>query len=167
VWRENFPKPENVNMDVNELIHRWREDTLSEEQLRRLTDALASKEARAALRAEWLLDAGLAEALRAATVAELRETDALQEMEPMPSPQASHRHVWRSWLPLAAAACVALLVSGWLVSHFHSSRPRRDVSSAFASSQDAIARFSYEPPATLPEWLSPTASILDQPRFPQ
>jgi len=167
VWRENFPKPEIVNMDINELIHRWREGTLSEEQLRRLTDALASKEARAALRAEWLLDAGLAEALRAAAVAALRETDAVQEMEPMPSPQASHRHVWHSWLPLAAAACAALLLGGWLVSHFHSSRPRRDVSTAFASSQDAIARWSHEPPATLPAWMSPTASILDQPRFPQ
>ena len=156
-----------MNININELMHRWREGSLSEEQLRLLTAALGSKEGRSDLLAEWLLDAGLSEALQTAAVADLDETNGFPEMETMSSKLVAFRRVQRSWLPLAGAACAALLFSGWLVSHFQSARPRRDILPALASSQEALAQFSFEPPAPLPGWLSPTASILDQDIFPQ
>lgn len=74
-------------------------------------------------------------------------------------------HYWR-WLA-ATAACAALLVFAMLPRHRGPSPSRPDVAVTISSAQSAIARLSYEPPSTLPAWMSPTASMLDQPRLPQ
>ena len=56
---------------------------------------------------------------------------------------------------------------GMLPRHRNPSRLRPDVAAACSSAQEAIARLSVEPASSLPAWVSPTASMLDQPRIPQ
>jgi FecR-like protein len=82
-----------MKTDLNELINGWREDTLSDDEMRMLTDSLSTKEGRATLRGDWLLDAALPGALRTAPV--------------LKSPTVN---LWRQWRPLAAAAACVLLV---------------------------------------------------------
>ena len=54
--------------DLQNLLHRWREGSLTAEEMRTLTAELAKPEARAALRRDWFLDAALPQALAASSV---------------------------------------------------------------------------------------------------
>jgi len=79
-------------------------------------------------------------------------------MHPPPSAWPILHH-WR-WLA-AAAACAALIVI--LPRHRVSSGARQDFDATISSTQNAIARLSFEPASSLPEWMSPTASMLQSP----
>ena len=69
---------------------------------------------------------------------------------------------WLTWRPLAAAAaCLALLLSGALLLSRKPLSTRPDLAAAFASTEQAIAHLPAPPLAPLPEWISPTAGMLD------
>ena len=72
---------------------------------------------------------------------------------------------WR-WLA-AAAACVALVMWTALPKHRDSSPQQVDLPATISSTQKAIARLSVEPSASFPEWMSPTASLLEQSQTPK
>jgi len=94
-----------MKTNLDELIDGWREGTLSEEELRRLSEALSSREARAALRDEWLLEAGLPEALKTQPVLRMAREAGLQPER--------RRLPWTRWqlasLAAAATICVACI----------------------------------------------------------
>ena len=145
------------------------------EQIQRYVNGQAGTEEAAALqaalnedadlRALYLdymnLDVALGAAAEAATVTE-------SEIGGMParpcSLARSSPHYWR-WL--AAGACAAFVVFALLPGHRIPSRTPPDVAAACTSVQEAIARLSIEPPSSFPAWVSPTASMLDQPRIPK
>lgn len=85
-----------MNTHLDELMNRWRENTLSDDDWRQLNDALSTQEGRAALRGEWFLDAALPEALRTSSL--------LQVVQKTESPQALKQARWLSWRPLISAA---------------------------------------------------------------
>jgi anti-sigma factor RsiW len=76
----------------------------------------------------------------------------------LPSP-----HFWR-W-GAAAAACAALVALVLLPRYRSASWERQNVA-AISSTQSAIDRLSVEP-SLLPDWASPTASMLAQPSIPK
>jgi len=78
-----------------------------------------------------------------------------------PAPRFAFR-----WITTLAASA-ALLVITAIFAHHQPARPRPDVAAAIASSQNAIAQLSLEPTPPLPAWISPTASLLDEPRIPE
>lgn len=148
-----------MNTDWNELIQRYIAGHTTEEETRRLEAALKADDALADL---YLRHTELDVALEA------KASSAEVTRELLTAPVTGRRFAWLSWRPLAAAAaCLALLLSSWLFSHFKSLRVQRDVAAAISSTQNAIAKMSVETPTPLPEWMSPTASALDQPHFPQ
>lgn len=57
-----------MNPELQNLLHRWREGSLTTEELRALTAELAQPEARAALRRDWFLEAALPQSLAASSV---------------------------------------------------------------------------------------------------
>jgi len=57
-----------MNPELQNLLHRWREGSLTTDEVRTLTAHLARPEGRAALRRDWFLEAGLPEALAASAV---------------------------------------------------------------------------------------------------
>ncbi len=91
-----------MSTQLEQLIAKWRDGHLSDEEFRELTRALENPEARAALRDDWFLESALPEALRA--------SPALQfALQPSPSQRlhsmAANRWTqWFSWQPLTAAA---------------------------------------------------------------
>ena len=122
----------------------------------------------AELRALYLdymnLDVALGAAAEAATIAD----NGMGGIAAFPrSPARSSPHYGR-WLAIAAAAaCVALIMTGMLPRHRSSSRASPDVATACSSTQEAIARLSVEPLSSFPAWASPTASLLDQSSIPE
>src|SRR4051812_3611795 len=58
-------------MNFDDILYRWREGQLTDNELRQLDALLATEVNRRALRDEWFLDAALPEALRTAAVARL------------------------------------------------------------------------------------------------
>ena len=78
-----------MNPELNTLLHRWREGTLTTEEMRKLTAVLASPEARAALRRDWFLDMALPQALAASSVI---------VRTPQPSLMARLRGAFAGWL---------------------------------------------------------------------
>ncbi|MEI7728861.1 MAG: hypothetical protein WCO56_04785 [Verrucomicrobiota bacterium] len=72
---------------------------------------------------------------------------------------------WR-WLA-ATAACVAFVMLVLLPRQRGASREHADIAATIVSTQNTIARLSVETASTLPAWMSPTASLLNQPDFPQ
>lgn len=70
-------------------------------------------------------------------------------------------------LPALGASVALLLVIVVIFTSREPSRARPDIAAIISSTQGTIARLSYEPVSTLPAWMSPTASMLDQPRLPQ
>ena len=93
-----------MNTHLNEILNRWREGTLSDEELRCLTEALDTPEGRAALRRDWFLEAALPEALRTSPVLKLP-----QQLDPMATAQAKRWPGRFSWRPLTAAAAGLLI----------------------------------------------------------
>jgi hypothetical protein len=57
-----------MNDELQNLLHRWREGSLTADEMRTLTALLAKPEARQALRRDWFLEAALPEALAASAV---------------------------------------------------------------------------------------------------
>ena len=57
-----------MNAELQNLLHRWREGSLTTEEMRTLTAELAQPEAREALRRDWFLEAALPQALAASAV---------------------------------------------------------------------------------------------------
>ena len=96
-----------MKTDWEELLNKWREGNLSDEELRQLTEALGNREARVALREDWFLEAALPEALRASTVI---NTPLKADNELRPQPADSNRWTpWFTWRPLVAAAAGIVL----------------------------------------------------------
>ena len=148
----------------HEQIQRTVNGQSSAEEIAALREAL---NADAELRAWYLdymnLDAALGAAADAAVIAE--NATGSSETARFPRPRARlSPHFWR-WLA-ATAACAALVVLALFPSHRDASRARPDFAAAISSTQSAIARLSVEPASVLPAWISPTASLLDQPGFP-
>lgn len=88
-----------MNMHLDELMDRWREGQISDEELRRLTEALGTPEGRATLRGDWFLEAALPNALRTSPILKLAQT-----LAPMGPSQGRTWTSWLAWRPLAAAA---------------------------------------------------------------
>ena len=139
-----------MKKDWHELIQRHFAGLTKTEESETLQNAL---KADAELRALYLDYANLDLAL--SSLAEAAEN--------VPQPRRSVR--WLDWRPLtAAAACVALLMVGaWHYSHKPAS-PQPDLAAVFASTENAIARMPAPSLDPLPEWMSPTAAMLD-PQF--
>lgn len=57
-----------MNPELQKLLDRWREGSLTTEEMRALTAELAKPEARAALRRDWFLEAALPQSLAASSV---------------------------------------------------------------------------------------------------
>lgn len=57
-----------MNDELQNLLHRWREGSLTADEMPTLTALLAKPEARQALRRDWFLEAALPEALAASAV---------------------------------------------------------------------------------------------------
>ncbi len=108
--------------DIEHLLNKWREGNLSDEQLRRLTQALEKRQAREALRDDWFLESSLPEALRASPVLNI-ELPPDEITSPLPIEASRWTH-WLSWRPLTAAA--AGIVFGMLCTSlvFGHSNPR-------------------------------------------
>lgn len=66
--------------DLNELMRRWHEGGLTDEQLRDLTTQLSTAEGRKALRDDWFLEAALPEALRTSAVTRMAPPDSRAEV---------------------------------------------------------------------------------------
>jgi hypothetical protein len=97
----------NRNDELSQLLHRWREGSLTPEEIERLAAQLDDPQTRAALRREWFLDAALPQALAASAV-----------MQNAPSPTLAAR--CRAWVarwfigePRPREAGAALLTLRW------------------------------------------------------
>ena len=152
-------KPDELN-----LLHSHLNGTLSDTDFGKLQALLrASAEARRTLRALAMVDAKL----QALGSLNTRASQTLVTPSLVPSVvRSSYLRFARSSLA-AAAACLVLLFTGTLFIHVKPTRSRPDVAAVISSTQDVIARLSIEAPASFPAWVSPTASLLDQPRIPQ
>ena len=72
---------------------------------------------------------------------------------------------WR-WVA-ATVACAAAAVSVMLSLHRDNTRTPPDVAAVTASTRTAISRLRTDLPPVLPAWISPTASLLEEPGFPK
>ena len=136
-----------MKTDWHELIQRYLADLTTAEETDTLQAALKTD---ANLRALYLDYMNLDVAL-----------GALAEAEKIAMPQAQRHARWHAWLPLAAAAGVALLLSGALFFSRKPSVARLDLTATFASTEQAIAHLPTPSLEPLPEWMSPTATMLD------
>ncbi len=146
------------------------------EQIQRYVDGQAGAEEVAALqaalnedaelRALYLdyvnLDVALGSAAEAATVTE----SGIGGITACPCSPAQSSPPYGRWFA-AAAACTAVLMLALLRGHRTPSQTYPDVAAACSSAQEAIARLSVESPSSFPAWVSPTASMLDQPSIPK
>jgi len=118
----------------------------------------------AELRALYLDYVNLEVALAAAAEAPALTRESLGKTRSFPP--STDLLSWPRWRWVASvAACLALVLCARFYAVRQMSRPHMDVTTALTSTQSAIARLSIKPLSTLPDWLSPTASLLDQPRI--
>lgn len=151
-----------MNDHWHEQIQRYVSGQSSEEEASALHEALAEDAELRALYLDYInLDVALG-AAAAAAITEIAAGPAGSRARPFP---LFSSHPWR-WIA-ATAACAVLVVLRMPPGHRDASRPRPDFAVTMSSAQRAVARLSYEPETPLPTWMSPTASFLDQPRFPQ
>ena len=136
-----------MKKDWHELIQRHFAGLTTAEESETLQDAL---KAEAELRTLFLDYANL----------DLALSSLAENAEHLPQPRRAVR--WLAWRPLAAAAaCVALLAVGtWHYSHKPAS-PQPDLAAVFSTTENAIARMPAPSLDPLPEWLSPTAAMLN------
>jgi anti-sigma-K factor RskA len=147
----------------HEQVQRYVNGESSEEEAAALEAAMNED---AELRALYLDYMNLDVALGAVAEMTAIAGNGTDRMAAFPQPAARlSLHYWR-WLA-ATAACAALAVLALHPRHRDALRERPDLVATISSTQNAIARLSVEPPASLPAWMSPTASMLDQPRIPQ
>jgi len=152
-------KPDELN-----LLHSHLDGTLPDTDFGKLQALLrTSAEARRTLRALATVDAKL----QALGSLNTRTSQTLVTPPAVPSVVRSP-YLWSARITLAAAAaCLALVLAGTRFIHVPRTRSRPNVAAVISSTQNVIARLSLEPPSSFPAWTSPTASLLDQPRFPQ
>lgn len=116
-----------MRYDLKQLLQRWEDGMLTEEELRQLSDALESPEGRARLRAEWFLDSALPQALQSAP---LRGAKRSQPVRPFSILEKVTVSSWTPahWAAVGAAAviCVACLI-------WEHGKPQPDDLEAFAA----------------------------------
>ena len=144
-----------MNADEDELIERYLENRATPEEAAALRQAL---QVSAETRARYLDSVNLEVALCALADAAAAEERAIIEMP------TSRRSFFQGWPLAAAAACVLLALGTGLLAHRKSSRERPDLAAAIESTQRAIGEMPLPPASSLPAWISPTASMLDQPK---
>lgn len=146
-------------MNIDELLARWREDELGDVELKDLTRSLDQPGNRQRLAHDWMVDFALPEALSAAAL----------QSAPQPPPVVKSPRVvrWITHHPAALAACAAVLVGAGVWLSLLSPRHTQDVNAAFASVQDSISRASVQPPSSMSDWMSPTASLLEPASLPR
>jgi hypothetical protein len=113
----------------------------------------------AELRALYLDYLNLEAALGAAAEAAAMAGHQTAELRPIAWPQGHSRR----WLAAATAACVALAVLTIFRGHRDRPDAQHDFDASISSTQNAIARLSFERTASFPDWMSPTASMLKLP----
>ena len=113
-----------MNTHLDELISRWREDNLSDEEMRLLTEALDTAEGRAALRGDWFLEAALPKALSASAM--------LEATESLPTRKWA---AWLSWRSLASAAAIVLL---WVVTFWRQEKMPAVPVATLLRAEDAV-----------------------------
>jgi anti-sigma factor RsiW len=138
------------------------------EQIQRYINGLASPAEAAALQAALSGDAELRalyldymnlDAALSATAETMTFTEnGRNGIATFPGPHLGSSPLHWRWLA-AAATCAALIILVLLPRHRISSRARLDVA-AISSTQSAIERLSVQPPPLIPDWASPTASML-------
>ena len=143
-----------MNPEWHDIIQRHIAGTTTAEEAIGMEAAL---KADAELRALYLDYMNLDVALGA-----LAEAADHTEADRVLAPQERSHTRWLAWRPLAAAAaCAALLLSGALLFSRKPSGARPDLAKAFVSTENAIARLPVPPLEPIPEWMSPTAAMLD------
>lgn len=120
-----------MNEDLPQLLDRWREGSLSAEEMRSLTELLAKPDARAALRRDWFLEAALPQSLSASTV--IVRTPRITAH----ATSGSWRWTPAHWTALGAAATITFACLIW--EHFGSPPGELDVFAA------QVAAASLEP----------------------
>jgi anti-sigma factor RsiW len=149
-----------MKQDELDLLHGYLDGTIPDADFGKLQAVLReSAEARQTLRGLATVDAKLQD-LGALSK---RAKELLVMPHSAPARSRFKLLVWGS--VFAAAACVALALTGSLFRPVKPSRPGPDVAATINSAQDAIARLSIEPPSLFPAWTSPTASLLEPPDF--
>jgi hypothetical protein len=148
--------------DRQELIQRYIDGQATLEETAALEEAMKQDADLCALYLDYMnLDVALGATAEAAALAE--PGIGARTIAPRRLARSS-AHRWR-WLAAAAASAALVVIAVW-VKHHSPSQESLDVATACAPTQAAIARLSIEPPASFPAWVSPTASMLDQPRIP-
>ncbi len=148
-----------MNAREHELIQRHVDGRAMADEAPALQQALKDN---AELHALYLDYMNLDVALEAVADAEAVEETTGNEMPVAPP----FRFRWRSWAA-AAAACLTLALIVNLPTGRKPSPVRPDPAVAIESIQNAIARMPVPTASALPAWMSPTASMLDEPRIPQ
>ena len=85
---------------------------------------------------------------------------------PAPRSSAPPSPHYGRWLAVAAAACLACVVFALLPGLRNPARTPADGAASWSSAHSAIERLTVEMPSLFPEWASPTAWMLEQPRIP-
>jgi ferric-dicitrate binding protein FerR (iron transport regulator) len=143
-----------VNAQGDELIQRHLDGRATPEESAALQQALKES---AEMRARFLDYVNLDVTLGAVADAAAVEGSTIVEI-----PVARRLPIW--WRAFAAAAmCLASVVIAGLLAHHKHSSARPDLAAAIESTQKAIAQMPPPPLASLPDWISPTASLLEQP----
>ena len=112
-----------MNPELPNLLHRWREGSVTSEEMRALTAELAQPEARTALRRDWFLEAALPQSLAASSV--IVRTPRVAEK---PAPTLAWRWTPAHWATLGAAAAICLGCVLW--EHFAAEPEATDVFAA-------------------------------------
>jgi len=144
--------------DELDLLNGHFDGTITGDDFARLQTLLRqSAEARRMLRDLSTVETKLRELAAAQATA-----TAILAMPRSQSVQASRRR-W-TWAPLAtAAACLTLALGMRLLTHRKQEPAKADVVAVIESTQLAITKMPLPSAASLPEWISPTASMLRQP----
>ncbi len=151
-----------MNSEWHDIIQRHIAGTTTTEEAIGLEAALTAD---AELRALYLDYMNLDVALEAMAASLTDEVCEIVTPAPKRAPARLRSHHW-GWIT-AAAACVAWMVLALLPRSRTSSPSRPDVAVTISSAQQAIAQLSVDSPSALPAWISPTASMLDEPQLPQ
>jgi hypothetical protein len=143
-----------MNGGGDELIQRYLDGSALPAEIAALQQALKES---AGMRDRFLDYANLDVALSALADAAVEEGK-ISEMPVARRPGFQ----WRALA--AAAACLASVFIASLLTHRQHSAARPDLVAAIESTQKAIAQMPPPPVSPLPMWISPTASMLDQPK---
>ena len=150
-----------MKLTWHEQIQRYVAGESTQDQTIALQQALKNDAELRALYLDYLnLDVALSAAAEAATMT--GNENAWMAINPGPS-SWSILHYWR-WIA-AVGACAVLVVLMIFPRNHDSSRARHDFDATISSTQNAIARLSFEPASSLPGWMSPTASMLQPPEI--